>query len=314
MKDGTAITASKGKKRKERMEMFMKKKLLSVLLVGAMVCSLAGCGSSKDTAKDTSSAGSSSAGSEIKEDENGAPVKADGSKLMDGVKLTVSSDNYKPYRYQDENGKWIGYDFAVLDALSDVLGFTYDFEEIEFSGVVASVSSGKTDMAPTLCATEERKEVLDFTEPYHIPKPLFAVKKDSDINSVEDLKGKKVAVTFGTTWETMLNEEMSDAKITSMDTLSSVVADVSAGRQDAIFGDSVQIAEYAKDNDLKTISWDVDYNVPADDFGLKKGSEYVEPINKGLEYLKDSGKLAEIQEKWLGKDSVTDWSSVTVTE
>ena len=293
------------------MGMSMKKKLLAMVLAGVMVFGLVGCGGKSDETTDTSSNVSAS---DTTVDENGAPVNKDGSKLMEGVKLTVSSDNYKPYRYQDENGEWIGYDFAVLDKLSEVLGFTYDFEEIEFSGVVASVSSGKTDLAPTLCATEERKNVLDFTEPYHIPKPLFAVKSDSDISSVDDLKGKKIAVTFGTTWETMLNDEMKDAEITSMDTLSSVVADVSAGRQDAIFGDSVQITEYAKDNDLKTISWDVNYNIPADDFGLKKGSPYVEPINKGLEYLKESGELAELQEKWLGEDSVTDWSSVTVTE
>lgn len=294
----------------------MKKRWVSVLMTAVLAAGLAGCGGAASESSSASSASSTSSASTsgTSGDAEGAPVNADGSKLMEGVSLVMSSDNYKPYRYQDESGEWVGYDFAVMDALSDILGFTYTFEEMEFSGVVTSLTSGHSDVAPTLCATEERKEVLDFTEPYHIPKPLFAVAEDSDIDSVEDLAGKNVAVTFGTTWETMLNEELPEANITSMDTLTSVVADVVAGRQDAIFGDSVQIAEYAKENGLKTIEWDTDYAVPADDFGFVKGSEYVDAFNQGLEYLKSTGKLAELQEEWLGAESVTDWSTVTVTE
>lgn len=250
----------------------------------------------------TASADSSAAG-------GGIPLKADGSKLMAGVAVKVASDTFKPYRFQDTSGKWTGYDFAVLDALSDILGFTYEFNEIEFSGVVASVSMGKSTLAPTLCATAEREKVLDFTEPYHIPKPLFAVLKTSGYSSSGDLMGKKVVVTFGTTWETMLRERFTGGTITAMDTLSSAVADVKTGRQDALFGDSVQIAQYAKENDLKTIPWNVDYQVPADNFGFKKGSPYVDPFNKALKYLKKTGKLGEIQAQWLGQDSVTDWSS-----
>ena len=310
----------------------MKKKAVAVLLAAAMTAAATGCGSSSQDSGSTSesSTSESSSGSSTSEsstsassaddssnataDADGAPVNEDGSKLMEGVTLVMSSDNYRPYRYQDESGQWIGYDFAVMDALSEILGFTYTFEEMEFSGVVTSLTSGHSDVAPTLCATEERLEVLDFTEPYHIPKPLFAVAEDSDIESVEDLVGKNVAVTFGTTWETMLYDELPEANVTAMDTLTSVVADVVAGRQDALFGDSVQIAEYAEANGLRTIEWDTDYTIPADDFGFIKGSEYVEPFNLGLQYLKSTGELAALQEEWLGAESVTDWSTVTVTQ
>jgi ABC-type amino acid transport substrate-binding protein len=293
----------------------MKKRIGQFTLAAAVMVLLASCSSKQTKSGSTVSAGEGTqqpvaAAAADSSASDGIPLKADGTKLMAGVAVKVASDTFKPYRFQDSSGKWTGYDFAVLDALSDVLGFTYEFNEIEFSGVVASVSMGKSTLAPTLCATEERKKVLDFTEPYHIPKPLFAVQGSSGYTSVAGLAGKKVAVTFGTTWETMLRDNFTGGTITAMDTLSSAVADVKTGRQDALFGDSVQIAQYAKENGLKTISWNVDYQVPADNFGFKKGSPYVEPFNKALEYLKKTGKLAEIQTLWLGKDSVTDWSSV----
>lgn len=297
------------------------KKFLSVILAMVMLLFTTACAasetsisetpSSETSASDTSSTETEATTEEIETNDQGMPVNSDGSKLMEGATLVMSSDNFKPYRYQNESGEWIGYDFAVMDALSEILGFTYEFSEIEFSGVVTSVSTGKSDVAPTLVATEERKEVLDFTEPYHIPKPLFAVQEDSDISSVDDLIGKKVAVTFGTSWETMLNDQLPEATITAMDTLSSVVADVVAGRQDVMFGDSVQITSYAKENDLKTIEWDTDYTVPENNFGFKKGSAYVEYFNKGLEYLKSSGELQKLQEEWLGSESATDWSTVS---
>lgn len=171
----------------------VKRRAISVLMTGALVATmLTGCGSSSD-AGSSSGAGSSS--------------ETGGTTDLSKVELTVgTSGTYAPFSYFKEDGKTLqGFDVELLKALQDKLGFKIKndtIQDMDYGPLTTSLTQGQIDLgAAALCATDERKEVMNFSDIYYDAGIIVAVGKDNnDIKSVDDLTdGKyKVAVQTGT--------------------------------------------------------------------------------------------------------------------
>lgn len=264
----------------------MKKQILLVSLISISILLLvAGCGK---------------ASSSVNGDNNS---EGEG---MEDVHLKMTASSFQPFRYADTDGSYIGYDFDVLDELSEMLGFTYEFTEIEFAGTIASITTGESDFAGTLTETDERKQTLDFTEAYYRPKAGIGVAKGSDIQKYEDLVGKKITAPFGTTHQDIA-ESIEGTEVTAMDSLVPAVQDVVAGRADAIMGDSVQVKVYAEEGglDFYVLDESKTKELSSYHFAFAKNSPYIEHFNKGIQELKENGKLEELQKKWLGEENIT---------
>ena len=125
---------------------------------------------------------------------------------LKGVELTVgTSGTYAPFSYFKEDGTTLtGYDLALLEKLQGILGFEIKdgtIKDMDYGPLGTSLSQGQLDIgAAALCATDERKKNMDFSDVYYDAGIVVIVAKDNDkIKSVEDLKsGKyKVAVQTG---------------------------------------------------------------------------------------------------------------------
>ena len=93
---------------------------------------------------------------------------------MKGVKIKVGTSGlFGPFSYYDEDGKTlIGYDLDLIAKLQEILGFEIDggVQAMDYSALTTSLAESKLDMgAAALCATDERKEVMNFSDIWKLP-------------------------------------------------------------------------------------------------------------------------------------------------
>ena len=222
---------------------------------------------------------------------------ADGNytKIVAGTEAT-----YAPFEYLDDKGNVVGLDAEILAAIGEEMGVETEVKNVGWDSKMSQVTTGEVDMgAAAITITDERKESYDFTEPYYEASLLIVTKEDSNINSFEDLKDKKVSVQINTTGHIAAQElqGVASSKILAYENFSVALKEVLTGATEAAIGDNAVILEYLKNNPdsgLKAIeddSFDVDYF----GFMVKKGNtELLELLNEGLQKIKDNGKLAEI--------------------
>ena len=105
---------------------------------------------------------------------------------------------FAPFEMTDANGKYIGVDVEILDAVARDQGFSYELKALGFDACLTAVQSGEIDgMIAGMSITEKRKETYDFSAPYY-DSGVCCAAIDAAIVSLDDLKGKTVAAKIGT--------------------------------------------------------------------------------------------------------------------
>lgn len=214
------------------------KKIMAVLLASAIVIGgLVGC--SKSSATNNSSSTSAATGSI-------AEIKNRGT-----IKIGVFSDK-APFGYVDSNGKNQGFDVVIAKRFAkDLLG---DESKVEFVLVdpasrVAYLESKKVDIImANFTVTDERKQKVDFANPYMKVSLGIVSPDNAKITSVDQLKGKKVIVAKGTTAETFMTKNYPDIELVKYDQYSEIFQALKDKRGDAIISDNTEVIAWAKEN------------------------------------------------------------------
>jgi len=220
-----------------------------------------------------------------------------------GETYTVATDaNFKPFEYKDpDTGEMTGFDIELLKAIADEEGFNVDFKTMEFEGLLAGIKAGRYDIGMAgISITPDREKEMDFSNKYYDSGLILMVPKDSDIESVDDLDGKKVGTRQGSTSQDYLKDN-TDAQVEAFPGIITAYMDVKNGRLDASFYDLPNVKYFIQqqgEGELKTVG-DV---LEAQPYGiaLPKGSDLTEKINSGLKAVKENGKYDEIFEKYFG--------------
>ena len=226
----------------------MKKKILAMLLTGAMsIMLMAGCGSSKETGTaGDSKTGTSDTTTDSESDTTWTADNVEGA--LKGVKLSFGTTGlFGPFSYYDSDGTTvIGYDVEIEKALQDLLGFELDgdFQVMDYSALTTSLAEGKVDFGmAALCATDERKAVMNFTKTYCDSGQVVMINKETspkEITSVDDLAGGdyKVAVEKGTASHLYVqNNGFPDSCIEVHDTITTAYESLEQGKVDAVIQD-----------------------------------------------------------------------------
>lgn len=116
-------------------------------------------------------------------------------------KIRISIDSAAPpYSAIDESGKYAGSEVQIAQKLAKDLGLELEIVPTTAANRVPYLLSGKTDIViSTLSITDERKKVIDFSKSYSAIQVIVGAPKAENISKLEDLVGKQVAVTRGTT-------------------------------------------------------------------------------------------------------------------
>ncbi|MGQ7408637.1 cysteine ABC transporter substrate-binding protein [Streptococcus suis] len=250
------------------------KPLLAVLSLLAAVI-LVACGNS---ATSTSKTDNSTSGATARTLEQ---IKESGT-----VKIGVFSDK-KPFGYVDENGEYQGYDIYLGNRLAEELGVKVEYVPVEAANRVEYLTSAKVDIIlANFTVTDERKEQVDFSLPY-MKVSLGVVSPSSAlITDPEQLNGKTLIVSKGTTAEVYFEKNHPEVKLQKYNQYSEAYAALLDGRGDAMSTDNTEVLAWALENKgfevgIKTLG-DVDTIAPA----VQKGNkELLDFINQTIEKL-----------------------------
>ena len=162
--------------------------------------------------------------------------------------IGVFSDK-KPFGYVDENGDYQGYDVYLARRLAQDLGVELKLVSVDAPNRVEYLTSAKVDIIlANFTVTPARAEVVDFALPY-MKVALGVVSPDSAlITTPEQLAGKTLIVSKGTTAETYLAENHPEVRLLKFDTYTEAFNALLDGRGDALSTDNTEVLAWALEN------------------------------------------------------------------
>ncbi|MBD5412737.1 MAG: transporter substrate-binding domain-containing protein [Treponema sp.] len=189
------------------------------------------------------------------------------------IVVAVFSDK-KPFGYVDEYGKYQGYDVYFANRIAEDLGVKVKYIPVEATSRVEFLVTGKVDIVlANFTVTPERAEKVDFALPY-MKVALGIVSPESAlITEPEQLIGKKLIITKGTTAETYFTRNYPDIELLKFDYYAEAYAALLDGRGDAFSTDNTEVLAWAIENPgfavgVETLG-DLDTIAPA----VQKGNE-----------------------------------------
>jgi len=170
--------------------------------------------------------------------------------------LRIGMDlSYPPFEMQDQAGKPDGVGVKMAEALAARLGRDLKIVPMEFSGLIPALQTGNVDLVlSSMTATDERRQTIDFSDPYAFTGLALLVRADSDIQSVADLDkpGRSLTAKTATTGQTWITRNLPAAKLVVFEDQTACVLEVVQGRADAFIYDQLSIYQYARQNSDST--------------------------------------------------------------
>ena len=217
-----------------------------------------------------------------------------------------TSGSYFPFTYY-ENDVLKGFEIDVWNAIGEKLDATVEFKTAKFSGLFGMLETKKIDtISNQITRTEARIAKYDFAEAYVYDGAQIIVHKDNTtINSLEDLKGKKIGVGLGTNYAEIIREfdTNNEIEIVSYDG-NGFQNDVKLKRIDAYIEDRTSAVESIKKANLPLKIVGSPIKVLANAFPFLKSDNnlLLKDVNAALATLRKDGKLKEISQKWFNSD------------
>ena len=256
------------------------KKIIALMLALAMLFCFAGCGEKEET-------------------------------------VVVGYTIYEPMNYKDADGKLVGYDTELAEAVFGNLGYKVVFQEIEWESKYTDLDSNTIDCVWNgfTCNTADddgvlRSEKVDFSYNYMENRQVVVVKNDSTVKTAADLNGKFGAAESGSAGETY-GKDFEGATMKGFIKQTECLTEVKSGTADFAVVDAQLAKSYCGKGDyadlmiVDGLSSDVEYY----GIGFKKGSELTAKVNEQLEKLGADGTIAKLAEKYgVSNTAITDFS------
>ena len=257
---------------------FYMKKIISLLLAGLLAAAcLTSCGSGGSSAKNND------------------------------VLVVAMELAYPPFETKDANGDPSGISVDFYKAFGEYIGREVRIENISWDGLIPSLQTGKADMViSSMTITDQRKESVDFSDPYANAMLAVLSNKNSGIESVEDLNqsGKKIAVKTGSTGYIYAQNNLPNAEIIALADESACVTEVAQGKADGFIYDQLTIYRNWQQN-LETTSAVFIPFQEVDKWGVavqKGNTDLLEQLNKFIQKYTEEGGFDELTEKYLAEE------------
>ena len=278
------------------MKKISRRSFLAAAAVSAAALALTACGGSASTA-------SSAVASSVAASSEAASTSAAAAELttVEAGKLTMATNaTFPPYEMTTDSGEIEGIDVDTAKAIAEKLGLELQIDDMDFDAALLAVQQGKSDMVMAgVTVTDERQNVMDFTDSYATGIQSIIVKEDSDIASVDDLAGKKIGTQRGTTGYLYCSDDFGDENVVAYDDGLTAVQMLNNGQVDCVVIDNAPAKEFIAANPgLKLL--DTAYVEESYAIGIGKGNtELKDAINTALEELKADGTLQAIVDKYI---------------
>lgn len=211
------------------------------------------------------------------------------------------SPNYPPFEFINDQNKISGFDIDFINEIGKKVGFEVKIVSIDFDALIPALKSGKIDIiASGMSATEQRKKAVDFSAPYYATQNLFIKSRsNSDIASLQSLKGKVVAVQLGTVQE-LAARKIEGVKVQAMQDIFGAIMSVKNGKADALIVDSSIGYGYLKKNPDLVEFLHLPDGSDGFSFAFDKGKhkKLIAKIDIAIEELKKDGTYDKLLSKY----------------
>ncbi|MGD2148587.1 MAG: transporter substrate-binding domain-containing protein, partial [Anaerolineae bacterium] len=228
-------------------------------------------------------------------------IEAPGAELG---QITIGTNaEYPPFEFVDEAGNIVGFDVELMEAIAGEAGFEFEFVNTRWDGIFVALASGEFDAVISAATiTEEREEMVDFSDPYFNAGQRIAVRaNETEIQGPADLGGKKVGVQLGTTGDIWLTDE-TDAEVVRYDENTLAFQALANGDVDAAVADGPTVVDIIEANPEMNLTV-VEGVYTEEQYGIAVNPErqdLLAAINAGLAAVRASGKYDEINDKYFG--------------
>jgi polar amino acid transport system substrate-binding protein len=244
--------------------------------------------------------------------ENGSDGSGSGSGSSETLEIVAgTAPGFPPFEIK-QDGELTGFDVELFEAVVEASSAEFGgWQEFEFDALIPALRDDNIDaIAAAMTITEDRDEVIDFSEPYYSADQSVIVRADGDFmpESLTDLAGRPVGAQKGTTGESVIQTELIEAgelqqsNYRAYDNYTLAVQDLENGNIDAIVLDQPVGATFEAQRNV-TVAFTYETGERYG-FGVREGdSETQTAINEGLAAVQDDGTYEELRNKWFGGDS-----------
>jgi len=229
-----------------------------------------------------------------------------GTASADAVRIGTEGA-YPPFNEKNEKGELIGFDLDIAKALCAKMGADCTYVAQDWDGIIPALNAKKYDaIVASMSITDERKQQVDFTEPYYANYLAFIAKKGGDLKTdMDGLKGKVIGAQRATVSAQYLEDELADVvKIKLYDTQTAGYSDLKTGRLDAMLSDIYPALQWINepangDYGLTGERIDIDDKIG---IAVRKGDPLREKLNAALTEILKDGTYEAISTKYFGKN------------
>lgn len=288
------------------------KKLLAALLAMVMTMSLlTACGNAETATDETpvtedaaeTTEDTAEAADETEADADTTEEAAVSEAVADGVLTVGTNAEFPPFEYVGDDGEADGFDIALIKAVGEKMGVEVQVENMEFASLVSSIGN-KIDIAIAgMTVNEERKQTVDFSEPYYDAVQYVLLPEESDIATADDLVGKTIGVQLGTTGD-IIATDIEGTTVSSYNKGVDAVNDLVNGRVDCVIIDknpALVFADKFKDNGIVAVDG-AQFNFELEQYAIavpKGDTALADAINKAIEELKADGTFDELVKTYI---------------
>lgn len=244
---------------------------------------------------------------------NCLPIKAHGAekdviyeRIQQSGELVVGlSADYAPYEFHaDVNGqdKIVGFDISIAEKIAKDMGVKLKIEELGFDALLGALKTGKIDLIISgMSITEERLKEVDFSDPYFVVQQKVLVRKDdkNKYKTTNDFEGVSVGAQKQTTQEALVKNEMTGAKLTSLQKVPDLINNLLNKKVNAVVMEQPVAEAYAqqsKDLAIASVGFEQGEKVTA--IAMSKNTpELKQHVNASIKTINDKDLLTGYKKK-----------------
>lgn len=224
--------------------------------------------------------------------------KANESTKKEILKIGTNA-SYPPFEYTVNGSEIVGFDIDLIKEISEIVGFDYEIVNMDFDGIIPALKTGKIDLAiSAMSSTPERQKSVSFSKVYYSDNTIYFIKKadNDDINTLEDLHGKKIGVFLGTVQDLyatkLANDDKSITLVRSNDIFNTII-NLKSDKVDVALSDGPTGRQYVEKNSdiISFLELPDGSDGFAIAFELGKHQELIDKINSAIDTLKAMGSM-----------------------
>ncbi|TOZ08048.1 amino acid ABC transporter substrate-binding protein [Leuconostoc pseudomesenteroides] len=252
--------------------------------------------------------------SQTKTSSNQTTVQTDEwSRIKKAKQITIGlDDTFVPMGFRDKNGKLVGFDVDLANAVFKSMGIKVKWQPIDWSMKETELNTGNIDAIWNgYTITAARKKQVAFSTPYHKATQVLVTLKKNNINSFADMKDKVLGDQTASSgdegfnkYPKVLKQYVKNNSVVGYDTFDKAFNDLNAGRIDGLLIDEDYARYYVAHQANPS-----DYTVTVGDFptdhtgvGFRKSDKALrKAVDKELAIFEKDGRLQKLSTKWFGK-------------